>query len=498
IRLTTHNRQADQLNKEELDKLTSKPYSFTAKVSGDFSEYNYPVDEHLILKKGAQVMFIKNDPSGQRKFFNGKIGTITNIDSDGIEVTSEGDDYPIEVEKYEWENVKYKLDEATNQIEENVVGKFIQYPLRLAWAITVHKSQGLTFTKAIIDVGNAFASGQVYVALSRLTGLEGLVLTSSINQQSLQLDETITQFSRTKADERMLPQLLENEAQAYFLDFLLKSYDLSSLSKEVQYHVESYSKDEKKSAKQQYVSWAKELKAKVDELLPVSVKFKYQIQQIIQTKNTNYKTTLLERVKAANTYFIPILESHSKHILNHITELSVVSKIKIYLSELKELEAHFFKQIGLMKKAEILINSSIENKEFTKEMVKNVVEDDHQRTTLVSSIKITKEKTPKKDKIDTKKLSFDLYKQGKSIPEIAKERSLVEGTITGHLAYYVGLGMIDVKELVDEQKFKAIEELYLTNKDIAGFGAFKANLSDDFTYGDIKLVVAFLQNKKTE
>ncbi|PIQ16398.1 MAG: hypothetical protein COW67_03185, partial [Flavobacteriales bacterium CG18_big_fil_WC_8_21_14_2_50_32_9] len=277
----------------------------------------------------------------------------------------------------------------------------------------------------------------------------------------------------------MLPQLLENEAQAYFLDFLLKSYDLSSLSKEVQYHVESYSKDEKKSAKQQYVSWAKELKAKVDELLPVSVKFKYQIQQIIQTKNTNYKTTLLERVKAANTYFIPILESHSKHILNHITELSVVSKIKIYLSELKELEAHFFKQIGLMKKAEILINSSIENKEFTKEMVKNVVEDDHQRTTLVSSIKITKEKTPKKDKIDTKKLSFDLYKQGKSIPEIAKERSLVEGTITGHLAYYVGLGMIDVKELVDEQKFKAIEELYLTNKDIAGFGAFKANLSDD-------------------
>jgi len=498
IRLTTHNRQADQLNKEELDKLTSKPYSFTAKVSGDFSEYNYPVDEHLILKKGAQVMFIKNDPSGQRKFFNGKIGTITNIDSDGIEVTSEGDDYPIEVEKYEWENVKYKLDEATNQIEENVVGKFIQYPLRLAWAITVHKSQGLTFTKAIIDVGNAFASGQVYVALSRLTGLEGLVLTSSINQQSLQLDETITQFSRTKADESLLPQLLENEAQAYFLDFLLKSYDLSSLSKEVQYHVESYSKDEKKSAKQQYVSWAKELKAKVDELLPVSVKFKYQIQQIIQTKNTNYKTTLLERVKAANTYFIPILESHSKHILNHITELSVVSKIKIYLSELKELEAHFFKQIGLMKKAEILINSSIENKEFTKEMVKNVVEDDHQRTTLVSSIKITKEKTPKKDKIDTKKLSFDLYKQGKSIPEIAKERSLVEGTITGHLAYYVGLGMIDVKELVDEQKFKAIEELYLTNKDIAGFGAFKANLSDDFTYGDIKLVVAFLQNKKTE
>jgi hypothetical protein len=211
----------------------------------------------------------------------------------------------------------------------------------------------------------------------------------------------------------------------------------------------------------------------------------------------NYKSTLLERVKAANTYFIPILESHSKHILSHITELSVVSKIKIYLSELKELEAHFFKQIGLMKKAEILINSSIENKEFTKEMVKNVVEDD-QRTTLVSSIKITKEKTPKKDKIDTKKLSFDLYKQGKSIQEIAKERGFVEGTITGHLAYYVGLGMVDVKELVDEQKFKAIEELYSTNKDIAGFGAFKANLSDDFTYGDIKLVVAFLQNKKTE
>lgn len=494
IRLTTHNRQADQLNKEELDKLTTKPYTFTAKVSGDFSEYNYPVDEYLSLKKGAQVMFIKNDPTGQQQFFNGKIGTITNIDQEAIEVTSEGDDYPIEVEKYVWENVKYKLDESSNKIEENIVGKFIQYPLRLAWAITVHKSQGLTFKKAIIDVGNAFAPGQVYVALSRLTGLEGLVLTSSINQHSLQLDETITQFSKSKTDEHLLPKLLENEAQAYFLSFLLKSYDLTSISRELGFHLESYSKDEKKSAKQQHVAWARSLKNEVEDLKPITIKFQQQIKQLIESNKNDFKITLLERIKAANKYFIHIIEKYSKNILDHINAISDGSKVKIYVTELKELESHFFKQIGLMKKAEILVNSSIENKEFNNELVKDITVD-NQRAEQISNIKISNEKKIKKEKIDTKKLSFDLYKKGKSIPEIAKERNLVEGTITGHLAHYVGLGMIDVNELVDEQKFKAIEKIYATNKDIAGFGAFKANLSDDFTYGDIKLVVAFLQNK---
>lgn len=494
IRLTTHNRQADEQNKSELNKLTTKSFSFKAKVTGDFSEYNYPVDEHLTLKKGAQVMFIKNDPSGKHQFFNGKIGTITNIKEDAIEVTCQDDNFPIEVEKYEWENIKYKLDETTNQIEEVSVGKFVQYPLRLAWAITVHKSQGLTFKKAIIDVGSAFAPGQVYVALSRLTGLEGLVLTSSINPDSLELDKLITQFSDTKTDENLLPQLLEQEAQQYFLAFLLNSYDLAPLCRTLGFFVDSYAKDEKKSAKQQFVSWAKKLKLTVDEILPVANKFKHQVQTIISNKETDYKITLLARIKAANNYFIPLFESFSKNITNHIDEIQSISKIKTYLAELVELEATFFKQIKLMKKAEQLVNSSIENKELKKDVVSQIAENKARNETLIQTKKI-KTVSEKKEKIDTKKVSFDLFKTGKSCKEIAKERGFVESTIIGHLAHYVGLGEIDVTELLPQKTIDAISNAYHKNREISGLNELKSQLDDSISYSDIKMVLAALQRE---
>lgn len=494
IRLTTHNRQADELNREELNKISSNTYTFKAKVTGDFSEFNYPVDEHLTLKKGAQVMFIKNDPSGKQQFFNGKIGTITNINNEAIEVTSEGDDYPIEVAKYEWENIKYKLDETTNQIEENSVGKFIQYPLRLAWAITVHKSQGLTFTKAIIDVGSAFAPGQVYVALSRLTSLEGLVLTSTINPNSLELNSIITQFSTTKTDESLLPQLLEKEAKQYFLEFLLESYDFNQLIRTLGFHVESYIKDEKKSAKQQYITWAKKLKTKADELLPVANKFRNQVQTIITTENENYKANLLARIKAANNYFIPHLETFSKEITTHINEISTASKIKTYLTELLELEATFFKQIKQMKKAELLVNSSIENKEFNKELVKNITEN-KQRTEAISSTKSIKNTTEKKLKIDTKKISFELYQKGKSIKQIAQERGFVESTIVGHLAHYVGEGILPITDVLPKETINAITNAYNKNKQISGLNELKAQLNDSISYSDIKMVLAALERE---
>ncbi|WP_300668270.1 HRDC domain-containing protein [Desulfoluna sp.] len=196
ITLTTHNASADRLNNEKLSAMKSPTVVFEAEVSGTFPEYAYPTDAILRLKEGAQVMFVKNDSSSKKEFYNGKIGTVTEIDEEVIHVQCEGSPAPIVVNQERWENITYTLNEETKEIDEEVVGSFSQHPLRLAWAITIHKSQGLTFEKAVIDAGASFAHGQTYVALSRCKTLEGIVLSSKINPSGIICDESVNHFTR--------------------------------------------------------------------------------------------------------------------------------------------------------------------------------------------------------------------------------------------------------------------------------------------------------------
>jgi len=195
ITLTTHNYQSQQINISKLGMLESASFGFSAEVSGEFPEYSFPTDMELELKIGSQVMFVKNDPSPAKRFYNGKIGKITDMDEDQIEVICPGEVAVIRVERLIWKNTKYALNDATQEIEEEVIGTFSQFPLKLAWAITIHKSQGLTFEKAIIDARSSFAHGQVYVALSRCKTIEGLVLSSPIAIHSVKSDSTVAQFS---------------------------------------------------------------------------------------------------------------------------------------------------------------------------------------------------------------------------------------------------------------------------------------------------------------
>lgn len=180
ITLTTHNYQAQQINKRKLDQLETRAYTYTAEIKDDFPDYAFPTDQQLVLKKGAQVMFVKNDSSAEKRYYNGKIGHITAISADNIMVRCGDEKEAIAVAREEWTNVKYSLDAETQEISETVAGVFKQYPLKTAWAITIHKSQGLTFEKAIVDAGGAFTHGQVYVALSRCKTLDGLVLGSPL------------------------------------------------------------------------------------------------------------------------------------------------------------------------------------------------------------------------------------------------------------------------------------------------------------------------------
>lgn len=192
IRLMTHNRQVDYVNETEMEKLDSKPYTFVAAVTGTFPEESYPTADSLTLKKGAQVMFIKNDP--ERRFINGTLGEVKSIDKNSIAVRLAESGTIIDVEPVEWQNIRYQFDEESKEISSKQIGRFKQYPLKAAWAITVHKSQGLTFDKAIIDVHAAFSPGQAYVALSRCRTLDGLVLSSPVSASVFMRDNSVDAY----------------------------------------------------------------------------------------------------------------------------------------------------------------------------------------------------------------------------------------------------------------------------------------------------------------
>ena len=196
IRLTTHNYQAQQVNDRELASLPGRAYSFRAEVEGNFPEYSYPADEVLTIKEGAQIMFLKNDVSSEKRYYNGMIGEVVSVDAKGMTVCGKDSTYVFQLLPEEWGNYKYVLNEDTKEITEEIEGVFRQYPIRLAWAITIHKSQGLTFERAIIDARNSFAHGQTYVALSRCKTLEGMVLETPLRREAIISDRIVDDFTK--------------------------------------------------------------------------------------------------------------------------------------------------------------------------------------------------------------------------------------------------------------------------------------------------------------
>ncbi len=303
ITLTTHNRKADHINDGHLHSLASTPFTFEADIEGNYPEYTYPTAENLTLKEGSQVMFVHNDKSGDKRYFNGKIGVITHIDKQDIRVECADDAEEITVDRITWENIKYTIDPETKQITNDVIGKFCQYPLRLAWAITIHKSQGLTFEHAIIDANAAFSHGQVYVALSRCKTFEGMVLSTPISASAIKTDRTVARFVAQASRNPPTREQLDNARIGYQQKLLLECFDFQYLHGNLSRLIRVLQENGRLIQFSGMQAVEALQRQTFSEVTAVGEKFKRQMQTLFNGKLPEDNAHLQDRIKRASDYF---------------------------------------------------------------------------------------------------------------------------------------------------------------------------------------------------
>ncbi|HPE76362.1 MAG TPA: AAA family ATPase [Draconibacterium sp.] len=586
ITLCTHNVQADRINEAKLRSIQSKAQIFTARIEGKFPEYSHPTDFELKLKIGAQVMFVKNDPSPEKLFYNGKIGMITDIDDDTVFVRCPDDEVDeIAVSPLLWENVKYSIDEKTSEIKEETEGSFSQIPLKLAWAITIHKSQGLTFERAIIDAEASFAHGQVYVALSRCKTLEGMVLSTPISNRSIINDGTISGFiqdvEKNQPGEKELISArlaFQNELLTELFRFNFISYLVNSLLKLMIENAPALPEILTEQIRKMQVSASAEL-------VEVAEKFQNQINQLTEVQpDVEQNSKLQERISKAAGYFEEKLKTIvtdglakadlevdnkalRKQISNTTTRLLEEAETKLAGFEVCKTGFEVKKLLDAQAKAQIDSTQPAAKKQKVKEVLDpdnlphpqlysllrswryekaseqgipvymvfsqkaliemvNYLPTDSHSLNLINGMgakkieqfgadivqmiqhycdenNIEKGEIPlkvnprkeKKPKIDTKKASFDLFKSGKTVAEIAQERGFAASTIESHLAHYVGLGELDVKHFVKEEKLKKIVDYFNSVKN-RGFNEAKSHFGDEVSYSELRMGLSYLESLK--
>jgi GTPase SAR1 family protein len=580
ITLTTHNSQARMLNDSKLAKLPGAPHSFKATINDEFPEFSWPADSELILKKGAQVMFVKNDISRDKLFFNGKIGKVETFKDDIVVVRCPGDEFPIRVEMAEWQNMKYTLDDETKEIQETVIGTFTQYPLRLAWAITIHKSQGLTFDRAIIDASAAFAHGQVYVALSRCRTLTGLVLSTRINQRSIIDNPSVSEFINKSGKNPPDQKQLAESKKAYRQMLLTELFDFTSLTRNLNYCLKVVNEHHDSILGNSREILEKSLAGIRTDLIEVSEKFHPQLIGLLNREIAAGSDTLLqERVKKAGEFFsvklnaalkeilagfsvetdnktvrksvseafgrirkegitklaclntvrsgfeigkyldamaksaidIPAVRSHT---VSSVEDTSGINKHPVLLSRLKEWRNNKAKKMALphymilpQKTMVTLANlvpqspralklvkgmGAKKSEKYGEELLDIIISYCTKENIEPPDVTLTENRIAKKVKEETKKISYDLFREGKTIAQIAEERKLSMTTIEGHLAYYVGTGDIPVSKFVSQEITELIAGHFDGSDDLK-MGPVKEALGDKVTWSDIKFVIKHLE-----
>jgi hypothetical protein len=583
ITLTTHNAYAQSINEDRLSGLKYKSFKFKAEINGDFPEYAYPTEALLILKKDAQVMFVKNDSSAEKRYFNGKIGKVVDIAENYISVHCDGDDHPITVDQEEWENIQYSINPETKAIEEQTNGSFKQIPLRLAWAITIHKSQGLTFEKAIIDAKDAFAHGQTYVALSRCKSMDGLILSTEVSPRGIICDQTVASFNR---------DIEQNQPDEKILNHSKSDYELSLISELFNFKPILYQVNRcKRIINENYRIIQGNLQEKLNKmnddgfknLTDVSEKFMKQVEYLQKTEpDIEANIQLQERIIKAGAWFkertVQQLQSPLDQAGYETDNKAVRKQVEDSLEKIRELvfvkvacleaiEKGFHVKEYLDVRAKALVGEEKEKKMKKPAFIPSTVTSRHPvlyeqlqnwRRTMAEEeempiyfimpqltlLQITNElpvtiqqlkqisglgkkkvkkygeeiigiitKYQKENKetgiaeqpavlpeeavrpLTSKENSLKYFQEGKSVAEICQITNLAISTIEGHLAHFVGKGILKASEFVDDQKIRKIREFF-TSHDTDRLGEAKNHLGDDYSYSEIKFVVQQIRFEK--
>lgn len=577
ITLTSHNNQADQINQLKLQKILSNDFRYKAEIENDFPPHMYPAEAELVLKKGAQVMFLKNDVI-QKKYFNGKIGVISFLNDEKIVVDCDGTE--ITVVKEIWENTRYTLNKEDGKLEQETLGTFSQYPLRLAWAITIHKSQGLTFDKVMIDAGSAFSSGQVYVALSRCTGLDGIVLLSKILPSAIPNNDNVIKGQQRLQHKGSLSERFVG-ARTIFTQQLLESIFSFSELQIILNNLSTQIIAQKEKLNADSTAWIDNLYVAFETQRKVGEKFLQQINSLIREEGIIEKNAVLQkRIQDATNHFLPFfnslqqqIKSHplvtehkeTAHIINEqLNESLLTNHLVLYYLEfckqpfsvtafLKHKLDYVLPRFQITCYASADKNVSVESDHpelfaTLKRWRDIIVQDSGQPIYMIANAATLKEictylPQTKKDlmllsgfgkakteaygdeiidivesychrygletnmdaklgnpkrvraikskvvKTPTKEISLQMYKSGKTVAEIAKERNFAISTIEGHLSNYLSTGEVRLDDLVpisiQEQIKSVIEKL-----DSVNVTTIKAELPATIDYGAVRLVLA--------
>jgi len=592
ITLTTHNYKADLINADELAKIKSKTYRFEATINGDYPEKSFPTEKTLELKIGAKVMFLKNDTEQPRRFYNGKIGVVEDVEEESIFIKCLDDNEIIELGQTVWDNIRYRTNPTTKQIEEDNLGNFTQYPLRLAWAITIHKSQGLTFDKAVIDAGEAFTAGQVYVALSRCRSMEGMVLLSKLKSSSIHSSRHIVEYERNKVPVEVLKTELDTSRRlfrGYLLQSLFDFTGITGFSKRLLNEI----KKAVSSFNEETVPYVQDIVQQLENIDDVAAKFRLQLNTIT-SNNPVDEAFLQSRLSAAAGFFeekiSDLLETLRQspastdsrgnameyneavkeifsdlalkiHILNGLTKDSGINRFfelrnsflqppfnvnayaqaastkekltnpKLYhllvnernkICEPQNLPIYIVAgSKTLFEMSEYLPQSKDELMEISGfgpgkiekygQSFLDIILSYCERYHLASRMdqkevkrKKKKNKEPKQKEVkqknspakgETYHITLEMYKSGKSIEKIAKERSLAVSTIVSHLIRFLQSGELPYADFVtSEQCAQAENILKNAGETLSQFQTLK----EHFTTTETSVILTWIREKNTK